>query len=448
MLRFAPFARLSRRETGVLSALLVAVLGFGVVVEYRSAISPARKTDLAVYARAGWMVRSGESIYEFTVRHYHFNNLPFLAILLVPLAEAPADSAALALPFAVSVGAWFLLNLIFVGLGVHVLATALEQTSADPAVRVRPVFCRRWWLLRAAPILVCAPGILRTLALGQADLLVLVLLCVTAASALHGRSRLAGLTLAAAAAIKLIPAFLVLWPLARRDRRALVGFAAGLVLWTAVVPAVTLGPDRAWQQTSRFAEVVMLPGIGLGSDRSRNDDLIGLSSANSQSLLGVVHSLRYPDREHRPDQPDRSTRLLAWGVGGLMALVTLTVASRRRGEPGADLTAFGMLIVVMLLLVPTCHPHYLCHWLPLALALVAVDLEKNGNQGLSPGLIAVLAFNPIANGLTSVPGLEPLRDFGLATCAGLLLWMAGLASLVGAAKIRVNFPTGSALLKG
>jgi alpha-1,2-mannosyltransferase len=446
--RAAPFGPPTLWEKIGLSALAAALVIFGGIIEYRSAFSASRKTDLTVFTRAAWMARQGDSLYEFTIRHYHYNNPPLFAVLMVPLANAPSGSEALTLPFAVSVSLWYLLNLLFMGGAVHLVAAALDAVSPDPEVRTMPAFCRRWWLVRIVPLLACSPGILRTLALGQVDLLVLLLLSVTAAAALRGRSALAGLALAAAAALKLIPAFLLLWPLYRRDRRWLMSFAAGLVIFLGLIPATAFGPRGAWQQTRRWAEVVMLPGVGLGSDRSRDHDLIGLASANSQSLLGVFHNLRYPDREMRPDRPDRDIRLLAWGLGGTLALLVLAAAARRRQEPTTPVIAFGALVMTMLLLVPTCHPHYSCHWLILTTALTATSLERHGQRGVGARLVGLCAFALAANGLTSLPGLEPLRDFGLATLAALALWLAGVVSLVGWPRFQVNFPARSALLKG
>jgi hypothetical protein len=58
---------------------------------------------------------------------------------------------------------------------------------------------------------------------GQVNLLLLALLCGTAAATLRGRRFRAGLFLAGAICIKVIPAFLLLFPLWRRDGRCLLG---------------------------------------------------------------------------------------------------------------------------------------------------------------------------------------------------------------------------------
>src|SRR5215467_14009517 len=61
-----PLAWLSRCEKAGLAAFLLLILGFGVLVEFRSAFLQKRKTDLNVYLRAAWAVRAGENPYDFT----------------------------------------------------------------------------------------------------------------------------------------------------------------------------------------------------------------------------------------------------------------------------------------------------------------------------------------------------------------------------------------------
>src|SRR6516165_9185130 len=72
-------------------ALLLAALGFGVVVEYRSTFLTRRMTDLDVYLRAAWAVRTGADIYTITDDNgWHYHYPPLFAILMTPLADPPA----------------------------------------------------------------------------------------------------------------------------------------------------------------------------------------------------------------------------------------------------------------------------------------------------------------------------------------------------------------------
>jgi hypothetical protein len=409
--------------------LLATAIAFGVVVEIRSAYSERRHTDLGIYLRGAWATRNGEDPYTFTTENgCHYNYPPLFAILLVPFAEAPANiEAAGTVPFAVSVALWYAFSLTITVWAVHALARALERTSSDPAVRRQALGSRRWWALRVLPVLVCLPGIARTLALGQVDLLVLLLLCGTAAAAMRGRSWCAGLCLAGAVCIKVIPAFLLLYPLWRRDGRWLAGCALGLMVGWGVIPALVWGPQKAWDYHIQWAEAVILPPFGQGEDRSRDADLTSLAAVNSQSLVGILHNYQYPIHDFRPPRPTTVTLGAALLLGGVLTLATLLAARRQSAAGLRTAICIGTLVVLMLLVAPVCHPHYSCHWLLLTMGLLAWDWDRRGNRGLNFGLLSgLLGMNLVTNVATSVPRLEVLRDYGLATIGGVGLVVAGI----------------------
>jgi hypothetical protein len=420
-------AELSRWERLGLAVLAILAIGFGLLVEVRAAFLHQHRSDLPIYLGAARAVRSGGDPYDFlSERSCHYNYPPLLAILLTPLAGmAPAMEGPADLAFALVVALWYGLGILAVLGGIHVLANSLEQQAAAPV----PCGCRRWWALRVVPLVICLPGVMRTLSLGQVDLIILGLLCGTAAAAVRGRSWRAGLWLSGAVCLKFLPAFLLLYPLARRDWRWLAGCAAGVAVGWGLVPAAVWGPARAWQEQRRWAEVVVLPGLGLGSDHSRDYDLTSLQAVNSQSLIGVLHNFAYPDHAARPAQAGTAVKGAALLVGAVLVLLTLAGACRRPSGGLTAATALGCLLAILLLLAPVCHPHYLCHWLPLVAALLAWDMERHANRALSIGLLVVFALNLAGSALTSVPGLEVLRDFGSVAAAGLLLWSAGVAVL-------------------
>lgn len=203
-------AGLNRWEKVGLIALAVAAVLFGVLVEIRSALLTRRMTDLDVYLRAAWAVRTGADLYHVTDNNsWHYHYPPLLAIVLTPLASPPpgADPSGMP-PFALSAALWYVLNLVFLVIAVHCLASALESTT--------PVGGRRWWMLHALPVLACLPPVAHTLMRGQLNLLLLFLFSGMLAALLHGRRLTAGLWLAAAVCVKIIPVFLLLYPLWRR----------------------------------------------------------------------------------------------------------------------------------------------------------------------------------------------------------------------------------------
>jgi hypothetical protein len=430
--------RLSRWERRGLVAFLVLLLGFGVLVEVRSAFLSRRMGDLGVYLRAAWAVRTGNDIYTVTDNQWHYSYPPLLAILLVPLADAPpgADAGGL-MPFAVSAGLCYALSLVFLFLGAHWLAAALEATSTDPAVRAQPRFCRRWWILRLWPVLACLPPIGHTLMRGQVNLLVLAMLCAAVAAVIRGRRFRAGLWLAGPMCIKIFPAFLLLYPLWRRDGRCLAGCALGLTVGLALVPVAVFGPARTWDYYQELTDVLIRPALGSGTDQSRAKELIEVTATDSQSIQATLHNTLHLDPATRPTQVARGVRLVSLAAGGGLTLLVLLAAGWRRPQDGCrEVIFFGALILNMLLLSPVCHLHYFCLAVPLIGGLIAARWEQTGVPLLGLALSLLLGTFVVANTLPHFPVFQVLRDAGLAMYGSLALWCAGVVVLWRRGKLR------------
>jgi hypothetical protein len=424
--------------------LLILTLFFGALVELRSAFLHRRMGDLGVFLRTAWAVRTGRDIYTVTDNNgFHYHYPPLFAILLVPLADPPAGAERTwTVPYAASVAVWYTFSLLCLGIAVHWLSRTLEQTGGQPLLA----------------ILACLPPIGHTLMRGQVSLLLLLLLCGMARALVRRRSAntslshqgrffagapglfcgswRAGLWLSGAICLKVIPVFLLLYPLQRRDGRCLAGCALGLVLGLAVLPAGAFGPARTWAYYQEWTRVLLWPALGSGTDQSRAKELIDVTATDSQSFQAIFHNTMYPNPATRPPKPSTAVRCAHWLVGGLLTLVTLLVGRRREDAPGL-IIRFGALTVIMLLLSPVCHLHYFCLSLPLVMGSLAAVWEKNWLAKTS--LYAVLAVYCVANALPHFPQLQLLRDCGLATYAALLLWLAGM--------ILLNTPGRSASLR-
>ena len=428
----APFPALSRWERRGLYALLALVVLFGLVVEKRSAFMQRHMTDLGVYLRVGWAVRSGADIYDVTDdNQWHYQYPPLFAILMTPLADPPpgVDRAGMQ-PFAASVAVWYLLSVCCLAFGVHRLASALEERTANPAVGPPPRGCRRWWALRVVPVLACVTPIGHTLMRGQVNLVLLALLCAAAAALVRARDGRAGLWLGWAVCLKVIPAFLLLLPLWQRRPRCLAGAAVALLTGLIIVPAAVFGVPRTLSYYREYDEKLLRPATGTGTDQSRAKELIEMTANDSQSFLAAIHNTLHPDRLKRPPHPTAAVRRLHWLLGGVMTVVTLAAAGwRRPASATATVLSFGVLVLAMLLLSPVCHLHYFCLSLPLVMGLVAAAWERTGTARLGWGLKALLAGNFVANTLPNLPGLELVRDLGLAMYAALGLWLVGCIAL-------------------
>jgi hypothetical protein len=425
-------APLGRGERYALLGFFLVIVLFGALVEVRSAFQRTRKGDLNVFLRAGWAVRAGADLYAVTDDNgFHYHYPPLLALFAAPLADAPAgaDRAGM-LPYSISVALCYVLNLVCLAFAVHHLAGALEQTIAGRFRLSWPAGSRGWWALRLGPVVACLIPIGHTLSRGQVNLLLLALFAGFLADLLRGQSFRAGLWLAGTICIKIIPAFLLLLPLWRRDGRCLAGCAAGLILGLAIIPLVFLGPIRTVACYREMTRTVLLPGLGSGDDASRAEELTNQTATEGQSILTALHNTLYPNPAHRPHKASLAERLVSYLLGGLMTLTTLWAFGWRRRGDGLDVVLFfGLLVLDMLLVSPVCHLHYFSLALPLVTALL-VDRWRN-HAGLSLGrwLLGLLALNAVANLLPNLPNMNLLRDCGAAMYGSLLVWLAGIALL-------------------
>jgi len=419
----------------------VALLGFGVLVEVRSAFLERRMGDLGCYLRAAWALRAAENPYDVVEDNlWHYNYPPLYAVLMIPLADPPqgTDRSGYA-PYALSVGICYALNVLCLILAVHWLATALETAAGFTQRALR--WSRRWWVLRTLPVVVCLPPIGHTLNRGQTNLLLLMLVSGLIALLVTGRRFRAGLCLAAAVCIKVFPAFLFLVPLWRRDGRCLAGCAVGLLFGLLLIPGAVMGPARTVDAYRDFFHVVIGPAVGVSRDQTRAEELIDMASTDNQSFHAVIQAALHPNRDLRPRRALPAVRLTAAGLGALLTLLTLWAGRAGRAQTGPGLVLFvGCLSLVMAMLSPVCHSHYFVLELPLVVALLAVSWEKrprlNGsyvgshpNSLLSWGLASVFVMVILSNALPQLTSLLMLRDRGVPGLAALLMWLVAWVAL-------------------
>lgn len=423
------------RWTRISAISLVALfVAFGVVTVIRSAFQEVRKTDLTVYLRAAWAVRTGEDLYSVTDEHgWHYHYPPLLASLLVPIAQPPIGSDAQPLlPFATVVILWYLL-----GLGCLFISVKLLGGSLGPTGVHRDGKYRRWLLY--FPLWVLVPALCSSLGRGQVNELILLLLVGMIVSACAGSRFAAGLWLAGAACIKLIPIYLLVYPLWRRDYRWIAGTAVGLVFGLLVLPSAIIGPSRTIALYGDWGRHFLKPAIGQGEDTARNRELLGATATDNQSIQGILHNSLNLDRSTRPKTAAVITKITHWVVGALLTLVTLYVASRSKlKEPYREALTLSSLIVCMLLVSPVSHLHYFVWLLPIIMTVVACHLTFG--QRVRPALVGVLVLVFFTGLLPRIPGLEYSRDIGLASFGAVALWAAALIELSGEAVIKVRLP--------
>lgn len=425
------FAPLSSWERRGLYLLLVVFCVFGGIVEMRSAFLQRRFTDLTVYLRAAWAVRAGAPLYDIKDdNNFYYQYPPPLAILLVPFADPPAGVAAPAVPYAITVALWYLFSVACLAFALHQLASCLEENSADPRVRHQPLFCRRWWFMRVIPLLACLVTSAQSLARSQVSMMLLALCCGMVACTVRRQNMRAGVCLAGAICLKVIPAFLILIPLWQRNLRGLAGCALGLFVMLGVLPAMVFGIPRTVQYYRDYDVKVLRAGVGHSEDQSRADTLTEITATDSQSVMAMIHNTKYIDGTKRPRNATPAVKLTHWCVGAVLTLVSLAAAGFRPLRTATSHVLFlGLITFNMLMLSPVCHLHYYCLILPTIAALVARALERNGSLTLDKPLLFVLVLNVITAVIPAIPGMEVTRDVGLATYGQLLLWIMGCRAL-------------------
>lgn len=419
---------LYRWELAAVLALLPLLAAFGYET-YRRATHPAgQMTDFGVYARAAWAVRVGLNPYEVASdRGWHYLYPPPFVLLVLPLADPPAGADRFGcLPFAASVVVWYALNAALCGVAVHLFALA-----AVPDARR---FSRRWWYARLIPFDVCLAGLGYTLSRGQVNILVLAMLAAGFLTSMRRQPVRAGLWLAAAAAVKVIPGLLLLYPVSRRRGRELLAMAVGGVLFLGVVPVLAWGPAGAVGMTVTFAKKVVQPSVTNTGDQTIHKEFSGTTSTDSQAFHAIIHALRHPARATRPEVSDGLSKGLHYLLGLGMAAATVWVAVRAPVSDGSlSLLFFGCLCVVMVHLAPGSHMHYYSYSLPLVAGLVADGLRRR--PGAAVPTPSVLCGLTAWAALTTVPLFDTwstalaLRDFGLAVAANVGLWAWGIVRL-------------------
>jgi hypothetical protein len=394
-------------EPWLVALLTVMAIGFGALVEYRSAFSQRRRTDAGVYFRAGYAYRVALDPYRVSDdNRWYFLYPPAIAPLFAPLADpvalqgyaggngparVQADDWRIipppALrgwhpPYVVSIAVWYAIGIACALLSVECLSRALIGGSPDPLVRAMGPKNGGWWNVRLWPLLMCLPDICATLSRGQIELVLLA--CISAGILLMSRARSfwGGVLLSIAACTKVLPGILVLDVISRRGRWAMAGYAACAAAMMIVLPVAFYGPARATRLTREWEQRVLLAGVLGTPDRLQAG--AEFTDTDNHSIQGSLHNLlniRTP-RGCRPPEPRPWIKAIHVAAGLGLAVATLLIGRRRSREceGAASDTAMqimlraGMLCAVMVMAAPMCHRHYFVFLMPALAALTFTNL--------------------------------------------------------------------------
>jgi hypothetical protein len=268
-----------------------------------------------------WHYRpAGIMIYATGLPGYKFFYSAFFALSLAPLGRIPLADA---------LGVWAWIQLAGIVLLVMVPGLHFLRRS------------RRAYYMYVVLTLLSLP-VLHNLMWGQVSVPIIV--CMLGALCFYIRGGKAGAAalLALATSIKLYPAVLAIYFVARREFRLLAMFVAWTMVLLVAVPAVRLGSEGL----ARFQRASD-EGMGRVASNARID-------SNSQYLPHVA--MRYLKVTDPLNTDPRGWRIVAYGLFAANVLL-LCGALRARLEDPAE-TGFSLLLLSTPLIVQTSWPHY------------------------------------------------------------------------------------------
>jgi hypothetical protein len=432
----------------------------GGLTYFKSVLLKRRQGDLGCYVRAGWAIRQGGGpLYRVLCdNQWHYNYPPLFAILVSPLADPPLKDGSLTaaaiaatagspggpllaacvaagspaphypsgphyLPYRYSVLIFYAVSFLLLVLAIALLGGLLDAAYPLPADPVAAWW--RYWLWRLVPILVCLPVIGLTFVRGQVQTLLLLLVTGVLIGLLRGRRALMGMCIGGAVCLKLFPAYLVVLPLWRRDLRCLAAMAGTVVVGLAVIPTLVLGPRMSYAVYKDYANVLILPGLGLGGSTSRAEELTNATATQSQAFQVILHKTVHIKEWVPPPQPAAWMKLVHWSLGAVLTLATLLFLGRHQGKTMAQMAGVSMLALVMVMLSPVCHLHYFTVGLPAIMALLA-RFSRPEARGQLWALTVLFAGLTAAWSVPMIPALHVLRDVGVPMYGALALWLTSL----------------------
>jgi alpha-1,2-mannosyltransferase len=312
--------------------------------------------DLSVYhgALRSW-IREGGSLYDYSVPDsvFGFTYPPFAALVMLPLAFLP----------------WSVTVVLSVVVTVACAAGVLY-------LLVRPVAQRRGWDPRyaAAVAVIVAPAFepfMETLLFGQINLvLVLAVTVDLLVLARHG-SRLTGIGVGLATAIKLTPGIFIVYLLVTRRWRAALVAASTAVAATLLAFALAPGASRAFWTSALW-------------NTSRVGDLDFIAN---QSIMGAL-------ARWNPASPSRVLEVIA-----ALAVAAIWFVKVRRADAAGDvMTGIALTGILGCLVSPVTWIHHLVWLAPALVALV--------DAALGDGLPLP---RPVAARFPSLAGSGPVR---------------------------------------
>lgn len=308
--------------------------------------------------------------------------LPSVSVLLAPLAAAGPRGAALL---------WTGLQVVSLATALAILLrTARRRTDAeDSDASAHPGPVQGSHGAQFALLLLGLPALIEAARFNQLSLPILALALAGVAALERGQAQRGGVLLGAAAAVKLLPALLLVWLVLRRSWTA-AGTMVATIAAVSVVPVLAvLGPQETIQEFGVWWRYNVVGAASRGmTDAHLREHFI---DHRNQSAPAVVARLTVPEQPYRaPWQPFALAPGQALGVARAVLLAWFamlvwgTWRSLRRGRDEALWPQAAAFLVGMLVLSPLVRQYYLVWALPaLRELLVAIESPSRRDRSLA-----------------------------------------------------------------
>lgn len=362
--------------------------------------------DFSVYYHAAGEVIAGRDPYQRPLGEWTpYIYPPLLAELMFPLALLPMPVAAY-IWFLISAGfivcaAWMLAGLAS---GAHAYgSTALEKTAG----------LRRWWQIAipACAVIVLLRFILDTFNLGQVNGIVTGLAIAHVWLYARGNRKLSALALVIAVSIKLTPALLIFYHIAKLR----VKFAVVCVALLGAVTAVSFLPFGV-DSVDAFR--------GFADRTLKNQQGYNLAYAGNQSVRGAVARLQ--EGPTPPPPSSEASRKPAEPVTIMISFVLLAIAVFTAVRAQNEIAAAAPFFCCMVLLSPlSWKAHYVILLLPVA-HLVS-RMRTSGKAWYMPAAalaVSFAVFNLTSPRLVGIAAAEWADAHSLVLAGALIIFVA------------------------
>jgi alpha-1,2-mannosyltransferase len=387
-----------RRHRPVLIFLTASALLAGIYFARKSGSDPqVYGNDFNVYYFAAREVAAGRDPYQNSLGAWTtYLYPPLLAELIVPLAMLPLPAAAYL---------WFLINAASVAAAAW-MAASLASKEGLGARDERP-------LIAAAAVVLIARFVLDNLHLGQVNNLVAALSVAHVFFYARRRPVASAAALALAVSIKLTPAILILYQIARLRFRFAALCIAMLALMT-VASFVAFG-QRAPDAFEAFVDRTI-----------RNEQGFDLAYSGNQSLRGALLRLGVdpgvsPDREQGEGARQPVGAVMLSLAAMMLALAALTALRER-----AEIQAVAPFFCCMVLLSPlSWKAHFVVLILPLASLSAQALARESPHRRLTIAALAVafLLFNLTSRLIIGETSSERADELSLVFLVALLVFL-------------------------